>query len=98
MENLVPFVHQAASAEEKNSILADGVYNYFATQYGVRQTAHRASNKKDMKRQKHDRALKRVTELKNRARRESRQAKGQGKALDLFFRELCLRTRSNWSS
>ena len=31
-ENLVPSVHQATSAEEKNYILADGVYNYFATQ------------------------------------------------------------------
>ena len=80
LENLVPFVHQATSAEEKNSILADGIYNYFATQYGVRQIVHRPSRKqkKDMKRQKHDRALKRVTELKNRARREFRQAKRQG--------------------
>ena len=32
LENLVPSVHQATSAEEKNSILADGIYNYFATQ------------------------------------------------------------------
>ena len=69
-----PSVQQATSAEEKNSILADGVYNYFATQYGVRQTIHRASRKqkKDTKHQKHDRALKEVTELKNKARREFR--------------------------
>ena len=73
-ENLVPSVHQATSAEEKNSILADGIYNYFATQYGVRQTIHRAfrEQKKDTKHQKHGRALKRVTELKNKARREFR--------------------------
>ena len=73
-------MHQATSAEEKNSILADGIYNYFATQFGVRQIVHRPSRKqkKDMKHQKHDRALKRVTELKNRARREFRQAKRQG--------------------
>ena len=106
MENLVPFVHQAASAEEKNSILADGVYNYFATQYGVRQTAHRASNKKDMKHQKHDRALKRVTEPKNRARRE---AKRQGKAkeeiqslagnfFDLVRKQSTLKKRSKQES
>ena len=38
LENLVPSVHQATSAEEKNSILADGIY--VATQYGVRQIVH----------------------------------------------------------
>lgn len=52
-----------------NSILADGVYNYFTTQYSVKQIPCRASSKqKDMKCHKHNRALNRVTELKNRAK------------------------------
>ena len=110
-ENLVPSVHQATSAEEKNSILADGIYNYFATQYGVRQIAHRASRKqkKDMKHQKHDRALKRVTELKNKARRDFRQAKRQGSAreeiqslarnfFDLVRQQSALKKRSKQNS
>jgi len=65
--------------------------------------------REDMKPQKHDRALKKVTELKNKARREFRQAKRQGSAkeeiqslarnfFDLVWQQSALKKRSKQDS
>ncbi len=77
--NVVPRVLQACSVEEKNSILADGIYTYFATAHDVRQTTTR--KRKVPSHGNHDRALK-VSELKKKARKEFRQARREGKVVE----------------
>ena len=83
-ENLVPTVLQATSAEEKNYILADGIYSYFSSHYGIKQSST-TSKRKTPRHEKHDRALKKVTELKNKARKDLRQAKREGKTGEVIL-------------
>ena len=66
---------QAISVEEKCSILVDGIYSYFANTCGIRVSLHESIHP----REKHERALKKVTELRNKARKEFRQAKRDGR-------------------
>ena len=64
-----------ASADAKNSVLCDGIYQYFSEKYGVRWSN---SDKAERKRKNHDRALKRVKQLKKTARKEFQRAKREG--------------------
>lgn len=73
MEHLKPKVDRAQSVEEKNDILASGIYSYFSEKYGTRQLPE-----KKAKHPKHQRALKKVTSLKNQARKDYRRAKSAG--------------------
>jgi len=66
-EHLVPAVMNEASADAKNSVLCDGIYQYFSEKYGVRRSK---PDKTERKRKNHDRALKRVKQLKKTARKE----------------------------
>ena len=75
-ENLVPDVVEAPSAEVKNDLLTRGIYEYFAEQCGTREQQHK--NISQQKHKRHERALKKVTELKKRAKKEFREAKGKG--------------------
>ena len=75
-ENLVPSVVEASSAEVKNDLLTRGIHDYFAEQYGTREQQQR--NVSQQKCKKHDRALKKVTELKKRAKKEFQEAKRKG--------------------
>ena len=63
-----------ASADAKNSVLCDGIYQYFSEKYGVRQSK---PDKTERKRKNHDRALKRVKQLKT-ARKEFQREKHEG--------------------
>ena len=74
-QQLVPSILSASSPDEKNKILVDGIYDYFAQTYGTRK---QKSSKQQKKVEKHDRALKKVRQLKNEARRDLRQAKKEG--------------------
>jgi len=74
-EQLVPAVLQAASPEDKNRVLSEGIYDYFAQKYGARK---QKPSRRQGKRAKHDRALKKVTQLKNEARREFQRANKHG--------------------
>ena len=75
-DNLVPSVVEASSAEVKNDLLTRGIHDYFAEQYGTREQQQR--NVSQQKRKKHDRALKKVTELKKIAKKEFQEAKRKG--------------------
>ena len=88
MQNLVPKIIQAPSAEDKNAILSDGIYEYFANTYGVRES--KAKKTLHKKHEKHDRALKAVTELRNKARRDLRQAKREGRMKSRPLQEISL--------
>lgn len=61
---------EAGLVEEKNSILTNATYAYFASTHGVRQSSGKKQKKPPQ--QKHDRALKKVAELKNKARKDFR--------------------------
>ena len=74
-EHLVPAVMNEASADAKNSVLCDGIYQYFSEKYGVRRSN---PDKAERKRKNHDRALKRVKQLKKTARKEFQRAKREG--------------------
>ncbi len=78
-ENVVPRSLQATSVEEKNALITDGTYKYFADNHGVRKRSGRGSKQKTTTRQKHDRALKKVKDLKSKARKVFRQAKREGR-------------------
>ena len=56
--------------DAKNNRLSDEIYNFFASNYGTRQT-----KKKKRRQEKHVKALNVATRLKNEARKELRQAK-----------------------
>ncbi len=71
---VIPLVLQAATPEEKNSILCDLAYDALKERFGVKPLP-RAQRKLQQKLKQHDRALKKVTEQKNAARRTLRRAK-----------------------
>lgn len=74
-DQLVPQCLSASSPDEKNRILIDGIYDYFAQKYGTKQ---QKQSKCQKRREKHARALKTVKRLKNEARREFQKAKKHG--------------------
>lgn len=79
--NLVPRVLQATTVDNKNSVLVTGLYKYFEQKYGLVQ-ARPARKTHHRKHGRHDRALKKVTALKNEARKKFRRAKKQGTVAD----------------
>ena len=74
-DQLVPQCLSASSPDEKNRILIDGIYDYFAQKHG---TKKQNQSKCQKRREKHNRALKTVKRLKNEARREFQKAKKDG--------------------
>lgn len=78
-QHLLPAVQAAVSPNEKNTILSEGIYDYFAETFG---TKKHSNGKHERKRKRHERALAAVTKLKNEARRELRQAKRSGISID----------------
>ena len=71
---VVPEVLQASSAEEKNVVFCNRVYEVLATRFGTR-SPPRSQRRRESKLKQHDRALKEVTKLKNSARQALRRAK-----------------------
>ena len=67
---LVPRVLTEPSPDAKSSMLSEGIYNFFASNYGTRQT-----KRKKKRQEKYVQALNIATRLKNEARKELRQAK-----------------------
>ena len=74
-EQLVPAVLLVSSPEAKNRILSEDIYDYFQQNFGTRQ---QKCNKRQRRRIRQDKALKKVKELKNMARRDFQKAKKQG--------------------
>ena len=93
-EVLVPSVLQANNIEGKNHILVEGVYSYFEAQYGTHPSPNK-QNKVKRKKPNHDRALKKVSKLKNLARKEYRQSRSNGLPKKIF--KLLLGTFLTWS-
>ena len=80
---LVPAVLQAQCVEDKNKILCEGIYGYFASKYGTIQI--KPSKVHSVQRpRKHNRAVKKITKEKNIARRELRRAIKEGKKDDII--------------
>ena len=67
------------SVDEKNSVLCDGIYNYFTTKYGKNEKCCSSGMPARKKLKSHNRRLKRVTREKNMARRELRAARREGR-------------------
>ena len=65
--------------EDKNTALCDGIYNILSSHFGV-QTSNHIKIHSQPKHKQHDRALKRVTHLKNKARKALREARRQGES------------------
>ena len=65
----------AQSVDDKNMVLCAGIYNYFTLKYGTDDKGK--SGKKSAK--KHNRAFKRLTQDKNRARRQLMAVRREGK-------------------
>ena len=61
-EQVVPAVRYATNPDDKNRVLSEGIYDYFAKKFRTRK---QKPNRHQGKRAKHDRALKKVTQLKN---------------------------------
>ena len=78
-EQLVPAVLLASSPETKNRVLSEGIYDCFDQKFGTRQ---QKPNKHQRRRVRHDKALKKVKELKNMARKDFQKAKKQGLPAD----------------
>ena len=78
-DHLVPQILETTSVDEKNRLLVNGIYEYLALHCGHRtKGSSRNSKQQGQTRKKHDRALKRVTELKRKAKKDFRQAQQTG--------------------
>ena len=75
--NLLPAVMNASTVEEKNTMLTTGIYQYFAESCGTRKVGQKQGTQQKKQKQ-HDRALKKVTELKKKAKKDFREAKLNG--------------------
>ena len=65
---------QAKSVEVKNKVLCEGIYNHFASKYGVYANSTRPVSHS----RKHNRPIKKITREKNDARKALRKAKREG--------------------
>jgi len=77
---VVPAVLQASSSEEKDSILTTRTYEVLANRFGVRPPS-KAQGRVQRKLKQHERALKKVTTLKNEARQALRRARREGECM-----------------
>ena len=95
---MVLLVLQATNAQEKNAHLCKGIYDVLANRFGTRPPPG-PQGQQQCRVKQHDRALKKVMQLKNQARQALRKVKRQGesatiiKSLAASFRSL-LRTHS----
>ena len=80
LSSVTSSVLQASTAEEKNNCLCAGIYNILSYRFGTR--APPRPQKPSIR--QHDRALKEVTRLKNKARRALRKAKREGASDDVI--------------
>ena len=78
---LLPAVQLASCVEDKYKILADGIFNFFSSRYGCHRRKEK-NNSKPSKGPKHDRALKKIKQLKTKAGRDFRHAKKNGALVD----------------
>ena len=74
LSTVVPAVLHAVSAEEKNSCLCEGVYDVLASRFGTGPSP-RPQRRAEAKLKQHNRALGKVTKLKNEAHQAFRQVK-----------------------
>ena len=72
---LLPAVQLAGCVEDKYKILADGIFNFFSSQYGCHHRRKEKNNSEPSRRPKHDRALKKIKQLKTKAPRDFHHAK-----------------------
>ena len=80
---LVPSVLKEDMPGTKNQVLSEGNNIFFEQKYGIRQPK---PSKQQRKRDKHERALRKVTQLKKNTRKELRTAKGgAGKKLESWL-------------
>ena len=70
---LIPAVLEMSCPEEKNEVLSEGIYSYFAGKYGCKVQHHAQKQKRNNK--SHNRVLSSVTQQLKEARREFRQSK-----------------------
>ncbi len=75
---MIPIVKLASSVELKNRLLTSGIYDHLAEKYGTREQRNAKSNQGQQKHKKHERALKKVTDLKKKAKKDFREAKKKG--------------------
>ena len=61
---LLPAVQLASSMEDKYKTLAEGIFSFFQINYGCHPWCEKKINDKLSKKQKHNRALKKVKQLK----------------------------------
>ena len=71
-ETVVPAVLEAESVDEKSKLLGEGIYNHFASKYGVLDKHRHTSQRKP---RNHNRPLKRLRKERNEARKELRKAR-----------------------
>ena len=78
----MPAVIEATSVEEKNNIMVNRIYNYFEERCVTKSSMKKPTktNRYQQRQKKHERALKKVTELKNKAKQEFQQARHEGKS------------------
>ena len=72
--SLVPAALAASSPREMNRVLCEGIYSYFASNYGTKPTTRLRPKKRPL----HNRSLKEVERQKKEAKRELRSAKNNG--------------------
>ena len=78
-DHLISSVMNQPSPEDMNRVLSEGIYAYLTSMYGTRKGKRKlATTKHQVKHKQHDRALKKVTELRNIARKKFREAKRNG--------------------
>ena len=82
-QTLVPAVLQAHCVDDKNKILCEGIYGYFASKYGTIQI-NRNKVRSAQHPRKHKQTIKRITKEKNMARMELRRAMKDGKEDDII--------------
>ena len=73
---VIPAVLEVSLPEEKNEVLSDGIYSYFAGKYGCRMKHHFSKQRKNNKPQ--NRVLSSVTQQLKEARKEYCQSKQEG--------------------
>ncbi len=73
-ETVIPEVKDAQNVDEKSRILCEGIYNHFASKYGMIDKSKRASQPR---RRSHNRPLKRLRRERNEARKDLRRARSE---------------------
>ena len=73
---VISAVLEMSLPEEKNEVLSDGIYSYFAGKYGCRMRHNFSKQRKNNK--PHNRVLSSVTQQLKEARKEYRQSKREG--------------------